>query len=70
MNLDRLFAWAASVVIGFAVTGNLDVLQRWIWRTQAKVIYESRSSQWGAARFFPDAKSGVDLKKSKLSNLK
>lgn len=53
MNLDKLFTWITGVVIAFAVTGNLDVLQKWIWRAQAKVIYESRTSTWGTPRFFP-----------------
>ena len=52
MNLDKLFAWIVGVVIAFAATGHLDVLQAWIWRAQAKVIYESRSSAWGSPKFF------------------
>lgn len=55
MNLDRLFAWIVGVVIAFAATGQLDVLQSWVWRAQAKVIYESRSSTWGSPRFFEGA---------------
>lgn len=69
MNLDKLFAWILTVVIGVAATGNLGVLQRWIWQAQAKVIYESRSSQWGSPKFFPDATSGA-REKSKPSKLK
>lgn len=53
MNLDKLFSWIAGIVIASAVVGHLDDLQNWVWRAQAKVIYESRSSQWGSARFFP-----------------
>lgn len=52
MNLDKLFAWTVGVVIAFAATGRLDVLQAWVWRAQAKVIYESRSSSWRSPRFF------------------
>lgn len=62
MNLDKLFAWVIAVVLAFATTGNLDVLQNWIWRAQAKVIYESRTSTWGSPRFFPNrpfAEKGV-----------
>ena len=47
MNLDKLFAWVIGIVIAFAATGKLDVLQTWVWQAQAKVIYESRSSTWG-----------------------
>ncbi len=70
MNLDKLFAWVISVVIGFAATGNLDVLQRWIWRAQAKVIYESRSSQWGSPRFFTATKLGVAHERGEPSKRK
>lgn len=52
MNLEKLIALAASVVIGAAATGRLDSLQRWIWTAQAKVAYESRASNWGSPRFF------------------
>lgn len=52
MNLDKLFTWIAGIGIAFAVTGHLDTLQAWIWKAQAKVVYESRSSQWGSPRFF------------------
>lgn len=52
MNLDKLMAWVVAVVLLFAGTGNLDVLQKWVWKAQAKVIYESRTSTWGSPRFF------------------
>ncbi len=52
MNLDKLFAWVIGVVIVFAATGRLHVLQNWVWRSQAKVVYESRASHWGESRFF------------------
>ncbi len=52
MNFDKLFSWTAGIVIACATVGQLDTLQNWVWRAQAKVIYESRSSQWGSLRFF------------------
>ena len=52
MNLEKLFIWITGIVIAFASVGKLDVLQNWIWRAQAQVIYESRSSNWGSPRFF------------------
>lgn len=61
MNLDKLYAWIVSIAIGFAATGNLDVLQRWIWRAQARIIYESRSSQWGSPRFWSQSR-GVHIR--------
>lgn len=54
MNLDKLLTWIAGIVIAFAVTGQLDLLQSWIWKAQAKAIYESRTSTWGSPRFFPE----------------
>lgn len=56
MNLDKLMAWVVAVVMLFAGTGNLNVLQRWVWKAQAKVIYQSRSSTWGSPRFFENEK--------------
>jgi len=54
MNLDKLFAWVIGFVFVFGAAGHLDVLQNWIWQAQTKMIYESRSSAWGSARFFPN----------------
>ena len=53
MNLDKLFALVIAVAFAFATAGQLDVLQNWIWRAQAKLIYESRTETWGSPRFFP-----------------
>lgn len=52
MNLDRLFSWFAGIVIAFAVMGKHDTLQTWIWRAQADLVYQSRTSTWGSPRFF------------------
>ncbi len=52
MNLDKLIAIATGFVIAFSAIGNLDTLQTWIWRAQAKLIYESRTETWGSPRFF------------------
>lgn len=52
MNLDKLFDWVVVIVIGFAVTGNLEKLTRLIYVAQAKVIYESRASNWGSPSIF------------------
>lgn len=51
MNLDKLFSWIVGIVIASAAVGHLDDLQNWVWRAQAKVIYESRTSTWGSPRF-------------------
>lgn len=55
MNLEKIFVWAIGVVMAFSAMGNLDVLQTWIWRGQAKLIYESRTETWGSPRFFPSS---------------
>lgn len=55
MNLEKLLTWIIGVVIAFSAAGKLDLLQIWIWKAQAKVIYESQSAKWGSPRFFPMA---------------
>lgn len=52
MNLDKLFEWIIIIVSCFAVTGNLDTLTRWVYRAQAKLVYESRASNWGSPLVF------------------
>ena len=54
MNLEKLFAVAAGVVTAAAVCGRIDVLQSWIWKAEAKIVWESRTSTWGSPRFFGD----------------
>lgn len=55
MNLEKLFAWIIGVVIAYQVAGKIDLLQSWVWKSQAKIIYESRSSNWGSPKFFSNA---------------
>jgi hypothetical protein len=55
MYFDKIYAWALGVVIAAAVVGQLDNLKAWIWRAQARVLYESRTATWGTPRFFPAA---------------
>lgn len=69
MNLEKLFTWIIGVVIAFAATGQLDVLQAWVWRAQAKVIYESRTSTWGSPRFFKEKPSSSVTKAASTQNL-
>lgn len=52
MNLDKLMASVVAVILVFAGTGNLQVFHKLVWKAQAKIIYESRSSTWGSPRFF------------------
>ncbi len=51
MNLGNLFSWIAGVVLMIALTGNLDTFHKWVIRSQAKLVYESRASNWGSPRF-------------------
>ena len=53
MSFDKLYAWALGVVIAFAAVGQLSTLQTWIWKAQARVLFESRTSTWGSPRIFP-----------------
>lgn len=52
MNLDKLTSFAISVVLAAALMGNLDRLQLWILKSQAKLLYESRASNWGNPSVF------------------
>lgn len=56
MNLDKPMSFAAIVIVAAAMIGQLDRLQRWIRIAQAKIIYESRASNWESARFFEHTK--------------
>lgn len=62
MNLDKLMAWVVAVVLLYATTGNIDQLQKWVWKSQAKAIYDSRSSNWGSPRFFNHESSLATMK--------
>jgi len=61
MNFDKLYAWALAVVIAFAAAGRLDELQAWIWKAQARVLFESRTATWGSPRIFPDRHPKAEL---------
>lgn len=52
MGLENLTKFAVSVVVTAALLGNLDKLQIWIIKSQAKLLYESRSSAWGSPSIF------------------
>lgn len=56
MNLDKLTSFAISVVLAAALMGNLDRLQLWVIKAQAKLLYESRASAWGSPSVFKSAK--------------
>ena len=52
MNFDKLMLFILSVVLAAAAVGKIDELQKWIWKAQAHVLYESRSSNWGSPSVF------------------
>ena len=56
MNLDKIFEWVIVIVIGFSITGNLDKLTHWIYKAQAKLMIESRTSSWGSPTIFNNYK--------------
>ena len=62
MNLEKLFALAAGVVIAAAVCGRVGALQALIWKTEAKIVWESRTSTWGSPRFFGNTNSTLAVR--------
>ena len=52
--IEKMMPLIVGVTVMAAATGNIDKLQMWIWKAQAKVIQESRTSNWGSPRFFPE----------------
>jgi hypothetical protein len=52
MNFDNLIKSATAIVLAAAMTGHLGDLQLWVWKAQAKLLYESRTSTWGSPHFF------------------
>lgn len=54
MNFDKLIPFILSVVLAAAAAGKIDDLQKWIWKAQAHVLYEARSSNWGSPKTFKD----------------
>ncbi len=51
-TVEKMMPMIAAVVLMAATAGEIDKLQMWIWKAQAKVIQESRTSNWGSPRFF------------------
>lgn len=55
MGLGNLTNFAVSVVLAAALMGNLDKLQLWVIKAQARLLYESRASNWGSPSVFKSA---------------
>lgn len=70
MNLDKLFDWVIVIVIGFATAGHLDTLTNWVYRAQAKLIYEIRASNWGNPSVFKNNNTKISSSKSLKFNNK
>lgn len=68
MNLSNLIGWCPSIVLAFVAIGKIDTLQMWIWKAQARVIYESRTANWGSPRFFPSTGHSSAQSKSMKSH--
>jgi len=45
-----------TIVIGAVAIGKLDALQRWVWKSQAQLLYQSRATNWGRPSIFLDTK--------------
>lgn len=41
-----------GIVLLAVSVGQIDHLQMWVWKAQAKLIMESLTSNWGSRRFF------------------
>lgn len=52
MNLGKLTDFAIGIVLLAAVMGNVDRLNLWIIKAQAKLLYDSRASSWGNPSIF------------------
>mgnify|MGYP001595368708 FL=1 len=56
MRLDRIFEFALSVVIAAYLAGTLPEFNSWVLIQTAKLLSESRSSDWGSPHFWPEQK--------------
>jgi hypothetical protein len=56
MNFDKTLTWIVGIVVAASLSGELPKLQLLIWKAQAHIIHESRTSTWGSPRFFPESK--------------
>lgn len=65
MNLNKIGLWVMGIIMSAVAIGQLGPLQHWIWKAQAKLIYESRTSAWGSPRFFPKSSKNFSKEKSK-----
>jgi hypothetical protein len=70
MNIDSLMKWIFGIVLAYAAVGKLDTLQRWIWISEAKVLYASRTSAWGSPDIFQTHKKHNESKASSFSQLR
>lgn len=68
MNLGKLITISVAAVVALSATMNLDEIQTWIWRAQAKLIYQSRTETWGSPRFFPRESDKNEGTKTSPSN--
>ena len=60
--MGKLADFAVTIVLLATMMGNVDRLNHWVQLATAKVLWESRSSNWGSPIFFPDL-SGKPSKK-------
>lgn len=52
MSFDKLTDFAITIVLAAALAGNLDSFTKWVYLARAKLLYESRTENWGSPNFF------------------
>lgn len=52
MSLDRLTQFAVSIVILFAIAGQLPRLTTWVYKAEAHLLWDARTDNWGSPHFF------------------
>lgn len=55
--MEKIADFAVAVVLMAALMGNVDRLNHWVQVATAKVLWESRASNWGTPRFFPEKRN-------------
>ena len=57
MNLSILIQWALGVILALSAVKGIDDIHKAIFKSQTKLIYETRASAWGSPRIFSENKN-------------
>lgn len=52
MNFTKLIMWSLAAVSMWGAGRQVDVIHFAVLKAQAKLIYESRTKNWGSPKFF------------------